>query len=253
MKVLIIGYGVVGKNMHKIFPNADTYDCNNAKGNTNKDIEYDVAFVCVPTDMKNDGSCDTSIVEQVIKEHSAKVFCIKSTVIPGTTEKLNSIKPCIFSPEYFGGTQHANGGEYNFTILGGKMKLCNIVASAYQEIMTGDFEFKFTDSTTAEVCKYMENAFLAMKVSFCNEFGRIAKCFGIEYKELRELFLMDSRVNRSHTFVYEDAPFYDSHCLNKDVPGIIKACEVKGYSADLLKQMHAINSYYKGVKNVNKV
>jgi len=87
----------------------------------------------------------------------------------------------------------------------------------------------------------MENAYLAAKVSFCCEFYRIAKAFGVDYNELRELFLQDPRVSRSHTFVYEDHPFYDSHCLNKDVPAIINASLEAGYRPDFLIGMRRVN------------
>ena len=63
----------------------------------------------------------------------------------------------------------------------------------------------------------MENSFLATKVSFCNQFYELCKKHNISYEELRELFILDPRVNPSHTFVYEDSPYWDSHCLNKDV------------------------------------
>lgn len=246
MKILIIGYGVVGKNMHKLFPEADYYDPAFDLPPPRKHTEYDVAFVCVPTEKKRDGSCDTSIVETCVHEHTARVFVIKSTIPPGTTQRMNKAGiNCIFSPEYFGGTQHANGGDYNFVILGGRKELCDIAAEGYKEVMTGNFRIIYTDTKTAELCKYMENSFLAMKVSFCNEFARMAESFGVNYNELRELFIMDSRVNPSHTFVYTDTPFYNSHCLNKDIPAIIKAVERRGYHPELLKMMDAINDYYK--------
>lgn len=251
MKKLIIGYGVVGKNMHKLFPESDIHDCNG--NSTKKNIVYDVAFVCVPTKKKRDGSCDTSIVEACVHEHQARVFVIKSTITPGTTQKMNKAGiDCVFSPEYFGSTQHANGGDYNFVILGGRKELCDIAAEAYKYKMTGDFKIIFTDTKTAELCKYMENSFLAMKVSFCNEFKRIAEAFGVNYNELRELFILDPRVNPSHTFVYADTPYYDSHCLNKDIPGIIKAVERRGYDPELLKIMHTINSFYKKRRHHNE-
>ena len=56
------------------------------------------------------------------------------------------------------------------------------------------------------------------------------------YEELRELFVLDPRVEPSHTFVYRDRPYWDSHCLNKDVPAIAGA-----YDAPLLKGMIAFN------------
>ena len=66
----------------------------------------------------------------------------------------------------------------------------------------------------------MENAFLATKVSFCNQFYEICQKENINYEELRELFILDKRMGGSHTFVYKDKPYWDSHCLNKDVPHI---------------------------------
>ena len=66
----------------------------------------------------------------------------------------------------------------------------------------------------------MENSFLAAKVSFCIQFYEICKKHGLSYEELRELFILDKRMGDSHTFVYEDKPYWDSHCLNKDVPSI---------------------------------
>ena len=66
----------------------------------------------------------------------------------------------------------------------------------------------------------MENSWLATKVSFCCQFFDIAEKEGVNYEELRELFILDPRVNPSHTFVYRDHPYWESHCLDKDVPAI---------------------------------
>ena len=63
----------------------------------------------------------------------------------------------------------------------------------------------------------MENSYLATKVSFCQQFYNLAEQIGVDYEELRELFILDPRVNPSHTFVYRDKPYWDTVCLNKDV------------------------------------
>lgn len=247
MRVLIIGYGVVGKNMHKIFPAAHFYDCNRRLESTADGHEYDVAFICVPTEKMSNGKADTSIVESVVKEFNAKVFCIKSTVPPGTTQKLEDQGySCVFSPEYFGATQHANSYDYDFVILGGQKQNTQIVAELYKSAHTAELKIMQTDSKTAELCKYMENSWLAMKVSFCCEFFRIAENENIDYNELRELWLLDPRINRSHTFVYKDSPFYNSHCLNKDIPAIIEDSISKGYKPLLLDAMEEINKSIKG-------
>ena len=86
----------------------------------------------------------------------------------------------------------------------------------------------------------MENSFLATKVSFCQSFFNVCKKNNIDYEELRELFILDTRVGASHTFVYEEQPFWDSHCLNKDVPYI-------AYNQDihLLKEVIIFNNKQK--------
>jgi len=243
-KVLIIGYGVVGQNMHKLFKNASIADP--PKGFTiNEEERFDVAFVCVPTEKKADGTCDTSIVERVIVDYAENVdiFCIKSTVPPETTKKIGSdyYVKVVFSPEYFGETIHANGADYNFLILGGKRTYASVVAEAYKEISHSSLEIIFTSSRTAELCKYMENCWLAAKVTFCNEFARISSMIGVDYNELRELWLKDPRINRSHTFVYKDNPYYSSHCLNKDIPALIAFAESVGGDPSLMRSVFQTN------------
>jgi len=246
--VLIIGYGVVGKNMHQIFKQADIADPH--KGYKPKFDHYDVGFVCVPTEMKEDGSCDISIVESVIEQYKdiVDVFCIKSTIPPGTTKEL-FLSNSVFSPEYFGETIHANGSEYNFVILGGEYPNCKKVAAAYKQVVHSKIRIIFVDSTSAELCKYMENSWIASKVTFCNEFYRIAQQIGVDYNILRELWLQDPRINRSHTFVFDDTPYYQSYCLDKDIPALIEFAKGKGYSPDFMRSVYEVNNKHKHDKS----
>ena len=101
-----------------------------------------------------------------------------------------------------------------------------------------------TDAKTAELVKYMENSFLATKLSFCHQFFNIAEQEGVSYEELRELFVLDPRINGSHTFVYRDNPYWDSHCLNKDVRAIANR-----YDAKLLHDVIHFNEEQKGKNN----
>jgi len=248
MSVKIIGNGIVGTNMAKLFPEAYIHDP--PKGHI-CNIKTDIAIICVPTEMKSDGSADISIVEKVIMENEADVFFIKSAVPPGTTDMLIKKygKRICVSPEYFGSTIHANNVDYDFLIIGGQKKDCNVIIKEYKKIKHPNFKIYITSTKTAELCKYMENTWLAFKVTFCNEFYRIAQHCEVDYNELRELWLADPRINRSHTFVYEDKPFYDSHCLNKDIPAIIAFCETIKYNPTLLRQMHLTNKRFKGEKS----
>jgi UDP-glucose 6-dehydrogenase len=82
----------------------------------------------------------------------------------------------------------------------------------------------------------MENSYLATKVSFCQQFFNLAEEMGVNYEELRELFILDPRVNPSHTFVHREQPYWDSKCLNKDVPAIANT-----FNAPLLKSVIEFN------------
>lgn len=237
--VLIIGYGVVGHNLANELKklNPDIYD-------KYKDIDarkkgkYAIAFICVDTPLI-DNSLNVKEVYNALNENDADIYIIKSTVLPGTTDmfKKELNKHIIFSPEYYGGTQHCNNFDFNFTILGGEKEDCGKAIQILQKVYDGRHQFRITDSKTAELTKFMENSYLATKVSFCNQFNQIAEELGIQYEELRELFILDPRVNESHTFVYKDKPYWDSHCLNKDVPAIAEA-----YNAQLLKNIIEFNN-----------
>lgn len=250
MNILIVGYGNIGKHIYaELAPlKPDIYDPYQNEYKTKKQIKYDMAFICVPTDKLPDGSCDTSVVELAVSRTDADIIVIKSTVPPETTKRLiaESGKKIIFSPEHYGVTQHCRK-DPGFIILGGEKGLCEKVAQAYARIKNGYYKFYFTDSTTAELTKYMLNTFLALKVTFCNEFADIAAKYGVSYPELRELFVADDRVGNSHTFVYPEKPYYDSHCFNKDVPALL---HFAGDIAPLTDCMDRINSERKAVTAV---
>lgn len=221
MNCIILGFGIVGKNLYKELADLDPDFFDKYKPFNRKiHSQYDIGFICVDTPLK-DGVLDFTEVENAIKENDCEVYCIKSTVPVGTTEQLREKlgKRIIFSPEYYGNTVHSQG-TFNFTILGGDKKDCDFVYQAILPCYTGDHVFRFVDSNTAELVKFMENSFIATKVSFCSSFYSTAKQFGVEYDELRELFVLDPRVNPSHTFVYKDHPYWQSHCLDKDVAEI---------------------------------
>ena len=224
MNILIIGYGIVGHNLYKEIAqlNPDIYDKYKTDFNTKRNIKYDIAFICVDTPLSNDCTLDIQAVIEALSENDSNIYVIKSTCPVGTVNSLKSItnKRIIFSPEYYGDTQHCNNFNFDYTILGGNKEDCIKVIQALQHCYDGRHQFRITDSKTAELVKFMENSFLATKVSFCNQFYDIANKHNISYEELRELFILDPRVNASHTFVYKDKPYWDTHCLNKDVPYI---------------------------------
>ena len=249
INILIIGYGVVGQNLAKeleaLSPDIlDKYKTDaNKTSQSAKEEGYDLAFICVNTPFTEDDPCDRTEVWNAIRDNSHLmkddgVFVIKSTILPGTTDEIRkeTNQRVVFSPEFYGGTQHCNNFEFDFTILGGEKEDCLKVVQILQKVYDGRHTFRITESKLAEIAKYMENSWLATKVSFSKQFFDIAENHGVAYEELRELFILDPRVNPSHTFIYRDHPYWESHCLSKDVPAIAIAED-----ADFLKAVIKYN------------
>lgn len=256
MSILICGYGNIGKHVHREFiktANAENIIRIYDKYYLNREIwcfpykeHFDYAFICVPTDNDANNNCNTKEVEEVLKKVKkvADTIIIKSAVPIGFCESLH-IDNIVYTPEYWGTTQHSNK-DPNFLVLGYSNKYyADKVVQLYSKIKDGSFRFIFTDYKTAELAKYMENSFIATKVTFCNEFYRIAKTFDVDYNELRECFVADDRVSPSHTYVYEDTPYYQSHCLDKDIPALITQCENKNYVPVFLQSMKDRNDDFK--------
>ena len=244
-QILIIGYGNIGKHMYNELQGAgdiDIYDRYIEEYSKIPDKEYDFGFICVPTDMKPDGSCNFDIVDRVFYEfkNKVKILVIKSTIPVGCTEFLMHSQcyySVVFSPEYYGTTRHADSSP-NFLVLAGAQQHCEKVAQLYYSVKTKDFRITFTDFRTAELAKYMENCFLCLKVTFCAEFAKIAEKLGVSYPKLREVFVLDPRMGDSHTFIDPEQPYYNSHCLNKDIPALISQA---GECAPLMTSVHQIN------------
>ncbi|HET7099806.1 MAG TPA: hypothetical protein VFJ52_01540, partial [Terriglobia bacterium] len=115
----------------------------------------------------------------------------------------------------------------------------SLVIRAYQQFLGPSPHYYITNAKTAELCKYMENAFLATKVAFANQFYDIAQGLGVDYDELRELWLADDRVGRSHTIVTAERG-YRGRCLPKDISSIIHVATQSG-GAPLLEAVVRFN------------
>lgn len=253
MTIGIIGYGVVGRALAKVFgyeagnPQVRLYD-KLLKGLNSPRHQAaiqacDVVFVAVPTPEAPDGSCDVTAVEEVVSWVTAPM-CLKSTVPPGTVDRLMAAtgKRIGFSPEYVGETRwHPWKGidSHGFVIVGGEKSLCDLVVRAYQEHLGPLVRYYMTDAKTAELCKYMENSFLATKVAFVNQFYDLAQAYGVNYNELREVWLADERIGRSHTIVTDERG-YRGRCLPKDIAAIIQATKLLG-GAPLLEAVDRYN------------
>jgi UDPglucose 6-dehydrogenase len=253
-KVCVIGYGYVGKSVFNFFKDhfeTFFYDPNNELSSTKEECnKCDLAVVCVPTPMAEDYSVDLSIVNNTIDWLNTPLILIKSTIPPTTTAGLISRtgKNIAFSPEFIGegkyvvqwwkdkGYPHPTDMKYHdFQIFGGNRETTKGILEFFKKVLGPEAKYIQTDSTTAEVCKYMENSWGYTKVMFCNEFRDIAETFGVDYNELRELWLLDGRVERMHTAVFEWNRAVGGKCYPKDVNGIVEASKKAGYKPTLLE------------------
>lgn len=252
-RVAIIGYGAVGRALADLFPGAVVYDPPLGLGTRDQVNTCRYAFICVPTPASEDGACDTSIVEDACAWLECEHIIIRSTVSTGTTARLRrrTGKRIIFQPEYGPGETPDHPfkslWDIRWIILGGPREDTIPVADLYKRVFNANITIHQTTAETAELCKYMENTFLALKVAFCNEFYDIAEGMGVDYNELRELWLLDPRIGRSHTFVFPDDRGFGGKCLPKDVSAIVAtAAALSGAEPVLLRAILESNRRVRG-------
>ena len=232
----IIGQGFVGNAIYQKFKNyydVKTYDLDSNKCNATEQetLDNEIVFVCLPTPMNGDGSCNVVLVEAAVKRcfefGVTKTVVIKSTISPGTTARLNSLYPnmdIVFNPEFL---TEANAVEdfnnQNRIILGGPRPGTTKLRRIYTKVFPKAHIIK-TDSTHAEMVKYLTNAFLATKVSFANEIYQICEKLKVDYDKVVEYATLDDRLGKSHWQV--PGPDHDygfgGHCLPKDLNALLK-------------------------------
>ena len=246
MDIGIIGQGFVGTAVNeglKKYYKIETFDLIEKKS-TCKSIQElvnktDAIFVCVPTPMKQDGSCYLGFVEGVLEQlnnacmapggvgYISKNIAIKSTIPPGTTEKFNKKYPALkisFNPEFL---TEANSIEdfrnQNRIVIGGPRPSSTVFKRIYAKAFPKVPIIK-TGSTIAEMVKYFTNCFLANKVSFANEMYQICDGLKIDYDKVTEYAIYDERLGKSHLNVPgPDGDFgYGGHCFPKDVKALIQ-------------------------------
>jgi UDPglucose 6-dehydrogenase len=236
MGIGIIGQGFVGNAVYQKFKNyfdVLTYDLNDTKCNSSKVwvLKQDVVFICLPTPMNKDGTCNVDLIVEAVTNLSinkkCKIAVIKSTVSPGTTTRLNALFPdldVIFNPEFL---TEANAIEdfnnQSRIILGGPRPATTKLRRIYSKIFPKAHIIK-TDSTHAEMVKYLTNSFLATKVSFANEIYQICSKLKVDYDKVVEYAILDDRLGKTHWQVPgPDGDFgYGGHCFPKDLKALIK-------------------------------
>jgi len=245
----IVGYGHVGRQTHRLFPNSVVHDLVPMADSVDRAAvnACTVAFVCVPTPALPSGAADLTAIEDVFGWLTSSLAVIRSTVPPGTTERIASARDraAVVWPEFIG--QWAQSRPTLLEVLGFPAALVGGLPSDRRTLVAllapalgAETRIIQASARTVELAKYMENAWLAMQVVFVNEFFDLATELDIDYWELRELWLADPRIPRTHTVVQQSRGF-SGRCLPKDLDALLSLARDSGVGVPLLESIRSSN------------
>lgn len=213
--------------------------------------ESEVIFVSVPTPASKDGAIDLSIIHAVLKDISSvierddNVILIRSTIVPGTSLKLQKLYPnlnIVFNPEFL--TERS--AHFDFinqarVILGGDSNQTEKVAKLYKHRFGAYLPVIQTTYETAELIKYMNNLFFATKVSFLNEMLLVAEKVDADWETAVEGFILDGRIGHSHVKVpgHDGKRGFGGSCFPKDIQAMIN------FAKDLDIDMNVLEGVWK--------
>ena len=264
----IIGQGFVGNAVYQKFKNyydVLTYDLDESKSNsTYGDLVFksDIIFLCLPTPMNQNGSCHTDILEKELANldlltdnlETRKTVVIKSTVSPGTTSKWNELYESldiIFNPEFLTEANAVDDfNNQNRIVLGGPRPATTKLRQIYSKVFPQAHIIK-TDSTHAEMVKYLTNSFLSTKVSFANEMYQVCEKLKIDYDKVVEYATLDDRLGKSHWQVPgPDGDFgFGGHCFPKDLSALLHLTDKFGTINNVLHATQDTNDEVRKNRN----
>ncbi len=267
MNIGIIGQGFVGNAVYQKFKNffkVYTYDivaklCNSSYDELINNCK--IIFICIPTPMNKDGSCNSELVKEVLfklNKKSKAIVVNKSTVTPGTTDEFNkqfkNLK-IIFNPEFL--TERNAIEDFNNQdriILGGPRPATTELKQIYSTVFPNAYVIK-TGSKHAEMIKYFTNCFLANKISFANEMHELCDALDLDYDKVVEYATLDSRLGNSHWAVPgPDGDFgFGGHCFPKDLSAIIKMTNDLGTTNNILKSVQKTNNKVRNNRDWEKM
>ena len=203
----------------------------------------DVSFIVVGTPSSKEGHLNLNYIYKVAEQIGAAlsdkpankdglrhIVAIRSTVLPGTNEKVGEIIAqasglvrgkdftIVSNPEFLReGTSVKDYFNPPLTLVGTDMPEAEAV---FREIYKGiDAEFICTDIRVAEMMKYVNNTYHALKIVFGNEVGNICKELNIDSHKVMEIFCKDKQLNIS-PYYFKPGFAYGGSCLPKDMKAL---------------------------------
>lgn len=243
-KIGVVGTGFVGGAVRDFFASSGRPVCTYDKqhGGTLADVldQSTLVFLCLPTPMKEDGSCHTGIVEEVVTEvyeHLSKtkrlgevVVVHKSTVWPGFTRSIQAAFPglhFVYSPEFLTEKNAvADFASQTRLVAGADERFdATVLFDAHEAARPPSApvcRYIYADPTEAELCKLFTNMHLFARVILANEMALVTEALGCSYPSVRRMVALDPRLPESHTYVPgHDGQFgAGGHCFPKDAENL---------------------------------
>lgn len=236
-----------------------TNDANDAVANS------EISIICVGTPSSKRGNLNLEFIYKVAEQigqalknkNTFHSVVIRSTVLPGTNEKVGEIIAeysgkkrnidfsVVSNPEFLReGTAVKDYYHPSITVLGGDSEIAlEKVAALYKELPA---PIEIVDIRVAEIIKYVNNSFHAVKVTFANEVGNISKSLGIDSHKVMELFCKDTHLNISPTY-FKPGFAYGGSCLPKDLSGMVTLGKDNFINIPMLSHIDASNENQKKI------
>jgi UDPglucose 6-dehydrogenase len=262
----VIGYGYVGRATGEGFATNPKnkifwFDKFKESPNTLNEVidKSDFIFIAVPTPIFADYSgMDMNIVEEVVDQVAPKIsgtdkiLIIKSTSLPGTTKKMALKYPgvnFVMNPEFL--TQKNANADFLKpfrTVIGcDNSDIGDRVVKLYSTILPKNQKYFITNTTSAELAKYMSNVVLASKIIVGNEFYDLAQKVGANYLDVSTIAEADPRIG---TFLgvpgWDGDRGFGKACFPKDTIGIL------GLAKNLKVDMSALDAIWKKNLKIRK-
>lgn len=245
MKVGIVGLGVIGtaNKAGFIACSHDVVVHDPKLGTRITDvIQTELVYLCVPTPSAVDGSCDTSIVKSVIEElailNYLGIVVIRSTVSPGFTSAMQQLFPHLtlaVSPEFLRERCAAEDFIKNHHLLaiGANDKLvANKIAESHGTLPEN---VVVLTPTEAELLKYFNNVYAALRISFANDFEKICRLMECDYKLIKDSYLLTKKSSGNYLEVRDDLRGFSGPCLPKDTKALQHHIQTNRIAIDLIK------------------